>query len=69
MAKNTAILDGAYEVIGIKPGPVGYKGGEVDLSRITAAQAEKLVKQEFPYLRKVEKAAKKAAEAEPEKGK
>lgn len=69
MAKNTAILEGAYEVIGIKPGPVGYKGGEVDLSRITAAQAEKLIAQKFPYLRKVEKAAKKAAEAEQEKGK
>mgnify|MGYP005753781945 CR=1 FL=1 len=60
MAKNTAILDGAYEVIGIKPGPVGYKGGTVDLSKITASQAEKLVAQGFPYLRKVDKKATKA---------
>jgi hypothetical protein len=64
MAKNTLILDGAYEVLGLTPGPVGYKGGEVDLSVITVAQAEKLVKQGFPYLRKVEAAGKKAAEAE-----
>lgn len=68
MAKNTAILEGAYEVIGIKPGPVGYKGGEVDLSRITAAQAEKLVAQKFPYLRKVE-ASKKAVPAPEDEGK
>lgn len=54
MAKNTLILNGTYEVLGLVPGPVGYKGGEVDLSQITSAQAEKLVAQKFPYLRKVE---------------
>ena len=60
MAKNTPILDGAYEVVGLVPGPVGYKGQTVDLSKITPARAESLVKQGFPYLRKVEKKATKA---------
>lgn len=50
------ILDGAYEVLGLVPGPVGYKGGTVDLSRIDAAKAEELIAQNFPYLRKVTKA-------------
>ncbi len=63
MAKHTAILDGAYEVVGIVPGKVGYKGSEVDLTQITAAQADKLVTQGFPYLKKVEKKASKADKA------
>ena len=54
-AKGTPILNGAYEVLHVVPGPIGYKTGTVDLSRITAAQAEKLVAQGFPYLRKAEK--------------
>lgn len=50
--KTTPILDGAYEVIGIKPGPVGYKRGTVNLEHISEKEAENLVKQGFPYLRK-----------------
>ena len=68
MAKHTPILDGAYEVIGIVPGKVGYKGSEVDLSQISAAQAEKLVAQGFPYQKKAEKPSKKS-ESDSEKGK
>lgn len=69
MAKETLILDGTYAVIGLVPGKVGYKGGMVDLSKINAAQAEKLVAQGFPYLRKVEKSSKKSADTDPEKAK
>jgi hypothetical protein len=69
MAKNTPILNGAFEVIGIVPGLVGYKKGYVDLSKINAAEAEKLVKQGFPYLRKVEKQVKKLEEPKEDKGK
>lgn len=59
--KTTPILDGAYEVVGIVPGPIGYKNfGIVDLSKISAAKAEQLVKAGCPYLKKVEKKASKA---------
>lgn len=64
MAKNTKILDGTYEVLGIVPGLVGYAGGKVDLSKITAAQAEKLVAQGFPYMRKVKVKSTKATKSE-----
>lgn len=64
-AKTTQILDGAYEVLYVVPGLIGYKGGKVDLSKINAAQAEKLVAQGFPYLRKVA-ASKKAVAVEEE---
>ncbi len=53
--KKQLILDGAFEVVGLIPGPVGYKSGVVDLSKIGAPEAEKLVKDGFPYLRKVPK--------------
>lgn len=59
MAKHTKILDGAYEVLGLVPGPVGYKSGIVDLSKITAAEAAELVRSGFPYLRKVTQRPKK----------
>lgn len=59
--KTTAILDGAYEVVGLVPGPIGYKDfGIVDLSKLTEDKAEKLVKAGCPYLKKVEKKAGKA---------
>lgn len=62
--KSTPILDGAYEVVGIVPGPIGFKDfGIVDLSKINAAKAEKLVNAGCPYLRKVEKKATKAEKA------
>lgn len=56
--KNTKILDGAYEVVGLVPGPVGYKKGIVDLSKISVSEAEKLVAMGFPYLKKVKERAK-----------
>jgi hypothetical protein len=52
--KTTPILNGAYEVIGIVPGPIGTPIGEVDLSRIPVAIAEKLVAMNNPYIRKEE---------------
>jgi hypothetical protein len=58
MAKNTAILGGAYEVLGLVPGKVGWIGGVVDLSKINTEQAEQLIQEGFPYLKKVEKKAK-----------
>jgi len=64
MAKNTPILDGAYEVLGLVPGRVGWSSGVVDLSKITAKQAEKLIEEKFPYLRKVDKKAAKADKTE-----
>ena len=64
MGKNTAILGGAYEVIGLVPGKVGWIGGVVDLSKITAEQAEKLIEEGFPYLQKAEKKASKKTEIE-----
>lgn len=67
MAKNTLILDGTYEVLGLVPGPVGYKDGTVDLSTIDAAQAEKLIAQKFPYLRKVQAKAAMKPKAKQEK--
>jgi hypothetical protein len=59
--KTTPILDGAYEVVGIVPGPIGSGAfGIVDLSKIPAKKAEQLVKSGCPYLRKVEKKTTKA---------
>lgn len=63
--KHTPILGGAYEVVGIVPGRIGYKGGEVDLSKIDEAKAAKLVKAGCPYL--VKAAAKPAEKKEPAK--
>ena len=63
--KNTKILDGAYEVVGLVPGPVGYKNGVVDLSKITATEADELITMGFPYLKKVKvKAPRKSAKEE-----
>lgn len=54
--KTTPILDGAYEVVGVVPGPIAFKTfGIIDLSKIKADKAEALVKAGCPYLRKVEK--------------
>jgi hypothetical protein len=50
--KTTPILNGAYEVIGLVPGLCGSVFGMVDLSRIKADMAEKLIKAGFPYLRR-----------------
>jgi len=65
MAKTIPILDGAYEVIGVIPGEIGYQGGKVDLSKISAAKAEQLVQDGFPYLRRTKAKAprKRAAKA------
>lgn len=50
--KLTPILDGAYLVVGLVPGPCGSVLGEVDLSTIKADVAERLIKAGFPYLKK-----------------
>jgi hypothetical protein len=63
MAKNTPILDGAYEVVGLVPGKVGWTSGVVDLRKIKAEQAEQLIAEGFPYLKKVEKKTGKADKA------
>lgn len=69
MAASTPILNGAYEVVGVVPGPIGYKNfGIVDLSKLTPAKAEQLVKAGCPYLRKVKVPVKeKPVEAEKKK--
>lgn len=63
--KHTPILGGSYEVIGVKPGLIGYQGGKVDLSKIDEAKAAKLVKSGCPYL--VKAASKPAEKKEPAK--
>jgi hypothetical protein len=40
------------------PGVIGWKRGYVDLSKVSVSEAEKLVKEGFPYLKKMEKKAK-----------
>lgn len=60
-SKTTPILDGKYEVIGVKPGPVGTKMGVVNLATITEKKAEQLIKVGTSYLRKVETSADKTA--------
>lgn len=55
MAKVTKILDGKYEVLGVKPGPIGTFMGVVDLSKIDEATAERLVARGSSYLRKAAK--------------
>tara|TARA_R110002074_G_scaffold98834_1_gene213828 strand:+ start:521 stop:712 length:192 start_codon:yes stop_codon:yes gene_type:complete len=59
MAKLTKILNGKYEVIGVKPGPIGTKIGVLDLSMIDENTAEKLVKAGTSYLRKSKPVTKK----------
>lgn len=56
--KTTPILNGAYEVVGIVPGPIGTPIGMVDLSRIPEPTAERLVALGIPYLKKAAKARK-----------
>lgn len=53
--KTTSILGGAYEVVGVKPGPIGSRLGTVDLSKINEDMAERLVKAKSSYIRKVPK--------------
>lgn len=68
MGKHATILGGAYEVVGVVPGEIGYKGGSVDLRTIDEAHAAKLVKAGFPYLKKAEtKSTKQAEPAKAEK--
>jgi len=62
--KGTPILEGAYEVLHVKPGVIGYGKSFVDLSKLTPAKAEELVKAGCPYLRKVEKKAAPSKEKE-----
>jgi hypothetical protein len=41
-----------FEVIKVQPGEVGWKGKIYDLRNITLEQADKLVEEKFPYLKK-----------------
>lgn len=50
----TKILDGKYEVVGVKPGKVGTNIGVVDLRHIDEKTAERLVAINMPYIRKVQ---------------
>jgi len=52
MGKVTKILDGKYEVLGVKPGLIGTKMGVLDLSKIDEKMAEKLLEIGTSYLRK-----------------
>ena len=52
--KTTPILDGKYEVVGVKPGKIGTPIGTVDLSRIDEDTAERLIKLKSSYIRKAE---------------
>ncbi len=64
--KGTAILDGAYEVLHVKPGVIGFGKSFVDLGKLTPAKAEELVKAGCPYLRKVEKKSSRGKDKENE---
>lgn len=61
--KTTPILNGAYEVVGIVPGQVGTPLGMLDLSKINAGTADKLIALKVPYLKKADPAKKKKDEA------
>ena len=63
--KHTPILGGAYEVVGVKPGLIGYQGGKVDLSKVSEAKAAQLVKDGCPYI--VKATPKPASTKEPAK--
>lgn len=52
MSNTTKILDGKYEVVGVKPGRISTKTGIVDLSKISESQAEQLIAKGTSYLRK-----------------
>ncbi|MBD3627609.1 hypothetical protein [Cyclobacterium sp.] len=64
MSKVTKILDGKYEVLGVKPGPIGTFMGIVDLSKIDEATAERLVARGSSYLRKAKPSGKKIKDKE-----
>ncbi|AWW31847.1 hypothetical protein DN752_17865 [Echinicola strongylocentroti] len=51
--KTTPILDGKYEVVGVKPGPIGTKLGVINLAKINEKTAERLINLGTSYLRKV----------------
>jgi hypothetical protein len=49
----TKILDGKFEIVGVKPGPVGTKIGVVDLRKLDEKTAQRLVDIKMPYIRRV----------------
>lgn len=53
-------LKNKFEVIGVVPGIVHWKGSKYDLRKITAETADILVKDGFKYLKKVETESKPA---------
>lgn len=61
-------LDGKFIAVGVLPGVItGKKYGTVDLRTISLEKAEKLVKEGFPYLKKIEKTPKHEVPAEGKK--
>ena len=63
MAKDTerkldARLEGKFELVGIKPGKILYKGRGYDFRRMDADTAGKLVDDGCQYIQKVDKSAK-----------
>ena len=60
--KLSPVLEGKFEAVGVQPGIVaGKKFGTVDLRTISLEKAEALVKEGFPYLKKIEKQSKSEA--------
>lgn len=54
-----------FEVVGVIPGPVAWKGKTYDLRKISLAKAEQLVQEGLPYLK--EKVGTKPAVSEDKK--
>jgi len=44
-------LVGKYEVVGVLPGEVYFRGETVDLRSVTLEKADEIVKAGFPYLK------------------
>jgi hypothetical protein len=54
-SKASPALSGKFEIVGVNPGVVFTKKfGDVDLRTISLDMAEKLVKNGFRYLKKIE---------------
>lgn len=66
--KLSPALEGKFIAVGVVPGVItGKKYGTVDMRTMSLEKAEKLVALGFPYLKKVEKAAKAEVPAEAKK--
>ncbi len=47
----TPVLEGAFELVGIKPAKINTGFGNFDLSNLTVKQAEFLVSKNFKFIR------------------